>query len=129
MRMPAFYIVLQKKISGFDGTALEGRALSKHSAQIDTLAKKAGVSPLINFFSADADEIADLVEEPNPAARIPNEKWFSADEGLKTIAALLKSLKAKSAENSALMRELNEFQRVLEAAESRNIRWHLAIDY
>jgi hypothetical protein len=130
--VPAFYIVLKEKIPGVDAIGLEGRALSDHGEELDALAKQAGVKPLLSFFSASRVEALDILGEipaGPPSVPIPDEQWFHADEGLATIAALLLSLAAApSAEGSALPRELTEFQHVLEAARSRNIRWHLGID-
>jgi len=131
--MPAFYIVLQEKIPGVDSIGLEGRALSKHNLRLEALAKQAGVTPLVNFFSASENELAALLEDhliPDEALSKAKELWFSPEEGLRTIEELLRILAQQpSAENSALGAELMEFQRVLQAAQSRNIRWHLAIDY
>jgi hypothetical protein len=131
--MPAFYIVLQEKIPGVDATGMEGRALSKHSETLEGLAKQASVKPLLSFFSANPEEASGLLDEGGvgqPDVAIPDEQWFQADEGLATIAALLLSLAAApSAEALAMARELVQFQHVLKAARSRNIRWHLGIDY
>ncbi len=41
--MPAFYIMLQEKIPGVDATGIEGRALCKHSDELEALARQAGV--------------------------------------------------------------------------------------
>jgi hypothetical protein len=128
--MPAFYIVLQEKIPGVDAAGLDNFALSKHSDKLETLAKQADVTPLLNFFSADPEEMAGLLGEHGAGAKIPEEKWFSPEDGLQTIGALLQSLaNTPSTEGATLEVELKEFQRVLQAARSRNIRWHLAIDY
>jgi hypothetical protein len=94
--MPAFYIVLQEKIPGVDAAGLENFALSKHSVKLETLAKQADVTPLLNFFSADPEEMAGLLGEHSAGVKIPvqipEEKWFSPEEGLQTIGALLQSL-------------------------------------
>jgi hypothetical protein len=128
--MPAFYICLQEKIPGVDAAGLEGRALSKHSEKLEGLAKQAGVISLMHLFSASEEEMAGFLEEGGSVVNPPEEKWFSAEEGLKTIAALLKALAgARSIEEPALYAELTEFQQVLEVARSRNVRWHLGIDY
>ena len=132
--MPAFYIVLQERIPGVDAAGLDNFALSKHSDKLDTLAKQADVTPLMNFFSADPEEMAGLLGEHGAGVRIPvqipEEKWFSPEDGLQTIGALLRSLaNTPSTESPTLEVELKEFQRVLQAARSRNIRWHLGIDY
>jgi hypothetical protein len=126
--MPAFYIVLEEKTPGVDPVGLEGRALSKHSTELDALAKRAGVKPLLSFFSVEKDEAAEFLDAAAMAQlgiEIPDKQWFSAEDGLATISALLAAVAA----DSAITRELREFQQVLEAARDRRIRWHLAIDY
>lgn len=127
--MPAFYIVLQEKIPGADAIRLEGRALSKHTDKLEVLAKQAGVISLMNLFSASEEEMAAFLVEGGADVNLPEEKWFPAEEGLKTIAALLKALAdAPSIEGPVLSAELRQFQQVLEVAESRKVRWHLGID-
>src|SRR5437870_2557681 len=110
--MPAFYIVLQQKIAGTD-FAIDNHALSKHIHQLDALANEAGVKTLMSFFSISPEEAADLLESPGaaePIVQIPEEKWFEAEEGLKTIESLLRSLRdSSSAENLALAAELGDF--------------------
>ena len=128
--MPAFYIILQEKIRGVDATGLEGRALSKYSEKLEALARRAGVTSLMNLFSASEEEMTGFLEDHGSDVKLPEEKWFTAEEGLKTITALLGALAdAPSNENSALAAELAQFRQVLQAAQSRNIRWHLGIDY
>jgi hypothetical protein len=129
--MPAFCIVLQEEIPGVDAVGLEGRALSKHNAKIEALAKAAGAKPLINFFSVGRDERLGLMDgHPIPESmKAAEERWFSAEEGLRTIEILLEGLVGQSApENPALVRELTEFQRILQSARAKMVRWHLGID-
>ena len=130
--MPAFYISLQQQIPGVDAVGLEGRALCKHSAKIEALAKAAGAKPLINFFSVNRDELLGLMDgHPIPESmKAAEETWFPAEEGLRTVDTLLKALAEQSApENPTLVKELMEFRRVLESAKTQNVRWHLGIDY
>jgi hypothetical protein len=129
--MPAFYIVLQESIPGVEVTGLGGRALSKYSRRLDALAKEAGVPPLLSFFSAEPEEVAGLLSDGRgKEVSIPEEHWFPARDGLKTVTALLASLsKLPPAESFALAKELEEFRQVLNTALSQNVRWHLGIDY
>jgi hypothetical protein len=131
--MPAFYIVLQEEIPGVDAIGLDGRALSKYSAKLVVLARQAGVRSLTAFFSVDREEVVGLLGEEEIGQRgpqIPEKQWFEAEDGLSTVAALLKSLgDLPPSESTNLARELSEFQRVLQSAKSRNIRWHLGIEY
>ena len=130
--MPALYIVLQQEIAGFN-SLVDNHALSRHSHQLETLATEGGVKPLMSFFSVNAEEAAGLLgenEDTRLDVQVPEEQWFSAQEGLTTVNTLLQALAVdQSAEGAILTRALGEFQKVLEGARSHNIRWHLAIDY
>jgi hypothetical protein len=128
--MPAFYIVLEREVAGVDAVGLEGRALSKSNKELDALAMQAGVPSLSSFFSVKKSEVVELLEGEDLGVEIPDEQWFPANEGLRTIATLLEELRAEqSTRNKKVVEELLEFRRVLEAAKSGNVRWHLAIDY
>jgi hypothetical protein len=129
--MPAFYIVLEEKIPGVDAVGLEGRALSKHSDSLQALANEAGVTPLTSFFSVDKSEVEGLLGDALGAGiEIPDKPWFPAAEGLRTISALLTAVGSRNTpESEKLMNELKEFKNVLDAAQARNVGWHLGIDY
>jgi hypothetical protein len=131
--MPAYYIVLQEIIPEVVDVGLEGRALSKYNDKLEALAEEAGVKPLLSFFSLSREDVLGLLEGDDVAQRgiqIPDKQWFSAEEGLKTITALLQSLREMSPdEGPAIASDLLGFRIVLEAARAHNIGWHLAIDY
>jgi hypothetical protein len=70
-----------------------------------------------------------FLEDHDATVNPPAEKWFSAEEGLNTITALLRALAAvPSSGYAAITAELRQLQDVLRAAQSRNVRWHLGID-
>lgn len=128
--MPSVYIILQKNIPGVNAHGQEGHALSKHSDELDTLAKRTGVKPIMSFFSVKKDEALGLVDGEDIGVRIPDERWFAAEDGLKTISALIKAVgNQPDAKSLALVKELAYFQSVLEEARSHNVPWHLGIDY
>ena len=57
------------------------------------------------------------------------EKWFGAEDGLCTVNALLENLGGFKGDGDKVEAELQEFVCVLQLAQSKDIRWHLAIDY
>lgn len=130
--MPAFYIVLEKKIPNTD-TSVNGNFLSKNSDALEKMAKKLGVQTLMSFFSASPDEIASLMEVDVDSIRGNpkyEEKWFAAEDGLRTVNALLENLsQSKMDQLDRGEADLREFVRFLEFAKSNGIRWHLAVDY
>lgn len=131
--MPSLYIVLDKKIPGAD-TYVNGNFLSKHNEELEKMAKRLGVRPLMNFFSMPNEEMSSLEEEyaidlSKAKSRTAN-IWFTSEEGLRTVNALLEnlsSLKLKDADR--VEADLREFVGVLELARANGVRWHLAVDY
>jgi len=117
--LPSFYIVLEKGISNAD-TFVNGNFLSQHSDELDKLARRLGVTPLMKFFSVGPDELALAAESGVDTSKMKKE-WFSADDGLRTIRALQTSL-ASLKDREQLASELDEFANVLELAKSGAIR-------
>ena len=130
----ALYIVLEEADPGFD-THVDGKALSHADTQLQALAQRLGVTPLMEFFSVDPEDMLAEAEEFDvgvTADEVPAEQWFSADAGLQTVQTLLAHLDANPGAieaGPAVANELSTFQRVLEQARERGIRWHLAVDY
>src|SRR5271170_7246836 len=88
----ALYIVLESKIPGFDGF-VNGKALGRSEKQLAEMAARCGVHPLMDFFSADQDDAAGLLEDEGlEDVKIPPEQWFSPQEGLRTVQALLRKV-------------------------------------
>lgn len=131
--MPAFYIVLEKELPGAD-VYVNGNFMSKHSDALDKLAKQLGVGPLLSFFSISPEEIASVVEVESVNSLKGNpkyaEKWFTAEDGLRTVNMLLENLPGSGiGDPDRVEANLREFAQVLELAKTNGTRWHLAIDY
>lgn len=123
--MPALYIVTEKEIPGFD-PYVNGKALSKASDELDLLALAANVRPLMNFFSISPDDAAAILDEAgDEELLITAEQWFSPEEGLVTVRALL----ASGDLPHGVKEDLDEFETVLETLRKNSVRWHLAVDY
>ncbi len=58
----------------------------------------------------------------------PDAQWFSAEEGLKTIDALLREADVSPGLKAA-KDDLLGCQRVLREALKHGVRWHLAVDF
>jgi hypothetical protein len=123
----ALYIALDKKIPEVD-TMIDGKMLSKAEKHLAKAAKRLGVRPLMEFFSTSADEAADLLGEDVAGIDIPAAQWFSAEEGLKTVDALLAESDL-SPELKAAKDDLLGCQRVLREAQKHGVKWHLAVDF
>jgi hypothetical protein len=131
--MPSLYIILQRKIPSVD-SYVNGNFLSKSNDELERMAKRLGVTPLMDFFGISKEELSSLAEEHsvefNKTKAAPEENWFTAEEGLHTVNALLGNLaESKLSQVERIEGELREFVRVLELAKTHGIRWHLGVDY
>ncbi len=130
------YIVVEGEDPGYD-IFVNGQALARNEDALEKLAVKLGVKPLLEFFSADQNSMALLLEEgagdPEWAKSLPPPQWFSPDDGLHTIVALHGFLKDAPAtlgsETGLVLTELEEYERVLRKTASRNLRWQLAVSW
>ncbi len=92
-------------------------------------ATRLGVRPLMEFFSQNPEEARDFFEgEGMDDVEIPDEQWFPAEEGLRTVQALLREVDS-SQELKDTKEDLLQFERVLGEAQKNKVRWHLAVDY
>ena len=130
------YIVVEGVDPGFD-TFVNGRSLARHEDALEKLSLSLGVRPLIEFFSADENSMALLIEEgagdQELLRRLPPPQWYTPADGLKTVQALLQTLRDDpqqlGTEGKQVLSELKEYAEVLEKARERNLRWHLAVSW
>ena len=91
------YIVVEGEDPGFD-IFVNGRSLARHEDALERLALRLGVRPLIEFFSADENSMSLLIEEgagnQELMRRLPPPQWYSPEDGLRTVRALLMTLEA-----------------------------------
>jgi hypothetical protein len=130
------YIVVEGEDPGYD-IFVNGHALARNEDALEKLAVRLGVKPLLEFFSADQNSMALLLEEgagdPEWAKTLPPPQWFSPEDGLGTVRVLLEYLKdapgTLGSETEAVTNELAEYLRVLEKTVRRNLRWQLAVSW
>ena len=127
----AWYIVLEREIPGVE-TFVNGKALARAGELFDSLAADAGVLPLSTFFSASAEEMSAFAAnhgvDSNDLGIVPSDGWFTPQDGLKTLAALIEVAQTRKMDE-LILEDLKAFQKVLRAAQANEVRWHLAIDY
>lgn len=130
------YIVVEGDDPGYD-IFVNGRSLARHEDAVERLALRLGVRPLIEFFSADENSMALLIEEgagnPELLRRLPPPQWYSPAHGMATVQALVTALRGEpqqlGTEGALVLAELEEYARVLEKTEERGLRWHLAVSW
>ena len=132
----SLYIVVEGDDPGFD-IFVNGRALARNEDALDRLARRLKVNPLLEFFSADENSMALLLEQgagnPEWANHLPQPQWFKPGLGLATVSALLDFLRtsptALGSETAAVVSELREYDRVLGKTAEHGLRWHLAVSW
>src|SRR5438270_12347000 len=88
----SLYIVVEGEDPGFD-IFVNGHALARNEDALELLAERLGVSPLLEFFSADENSMALLLEQgggnPDWVNNLPAPQWFDAPTGLLSVCALI----------------------------------------
>jgi hypothetical protein len=132
----SLYIVVEGEDPGYD-IFVNGQALARNEDALERLAERLHVRPLLEFFSADENSMALLLEQgvasPDWARHLPEPQWFDAPDGLLTICALIEFLTANPAalgsETQPVLVELREYERVLRKTAERGLHWHIAVSW
>ena len=132
----SLYIVVEGEDPGFD-IFVNGHGLARNEDALERLAERLRVDPLLEFFSADENSMAVLLEQgsgnPDWAHHLPEPQWYDPGNGLVTVSTLLDFLTANStalgSDTSAVVAELQEYERVLRKTAQRELRWHLAVSW
>jgi len=131
----SMYIVVEGEDPGFD-IFVNGQALARNEDSLEKLAARLHARPLLEFFSADHNSMALLLDEgagdPEWAKTLPPPQWFAPQDGLETISTLLDYLRESPVlgnETAPVVSELAEFERVLTKTSMRNLRWQLAVSW
>ncbi|HEY1984007.1 MAG TPA: hypothetical protein VGG85_01275 [Terracidiphilus sp.] len=132
----SLYIVVEGEDPGFD-IFVNGHALARNEDALERLAERLKVRPLLEFFSADENSMALLLEQgagnPEWARHLPQPQWFTPANGLLTVRALLDFFgtmpSALGSETAAVISELRDYERVLTKTAQRHLRWHLAVSW
>jgi hypothetical protein len=132
----SLYIVVEGDDPGFD-IFVNGQAMARNEDALEQLAERLHVSPLLEFFSADENSMALLLEQgagnPDWARHLPQPQWFDASDGLLTVRALIDFLSssptALGSETQPVLTELREYERVLCKTSLHGLRWHIAVSW
>jgi hypothetical protein len=130
------YIVVEGEDPGFD-IFVNGHALARNEDALERLAERLNVASLLEFFSADENSMALLLdqgaENPDWPLPLPQPQWYEAADGLLTIRALIDSLVDAPAtlgsETQPALAELREYERVLRKTAQHGLRWHVAVSW
>jgi hypothetical protein len=111
--------------------------MARNEDALEKLALRVSVRPLIEFFSADENSMSLLIEEGagnrELMHRLPPPQWYSPEEGLATVEALIQELEQEpqqlGSDGEEVLSELLGYRRVLKKTEDRKLRWHLAVSW
>ena len=132
----SLYIVVEGEDPGFD-IFVNGHALARNEDALERLAERLSVPPLLEFFSADRNSMALLLDQgagdPEWTHHLPQPQWFPPEDGLRTIRSLLDFLAmapaALGSDTEMVARELKEYETVLRKTSQRGLKWHLAVSW
>jgi hypothetical protein len=132
----SLYIVVEGEDPGFD-IFVNGHALARNEDALERLAERLRVPPLLEYFSADENSMALLLEQgagnPDWLQHLPRTQWFDPSAGLVTVCGLLdfvvQNPTALGSETAPVTTELREYERVLRKTAQRGLRWHLAVSW
>lgn len=132
----SFYINLEQNLDEID-IMPAGKAMAKMMDRLDEITDEIGVTRLADFIANDGEDMSELVEQEGWdlggfAATAGGAHWFDAGDGLDTVRALagyIESDPDSIKRAKALLEELKEFEKVLEIAQTHNVRFRLEADY
>jgi hypothetical protein len=128
----ALFIVLEREVSGIDAGSVSGKFLSKKLEWLDDAAKELNVRPLSEFISINPEDAEAFLEGEGADASglsLAPEQWFTADEGMNTVQALLQQIASTSPGETGLSQDLKACLQVLTRAQQEDIRFHFAVDF
>jgi hypothetical protein len=129
------YISLEQTIPGVDPMGMDGRAAARAQFVLDAIAERLKVPTITSLLCADRNEVVEFLEDvgvDTDEFGVPDEHWFPAAEGLRSVTALLTLLR-KAASPSVpnvvrVIADLEAMEKVLRAAEKSGIRFHFSMD-
>lgn len=128
------YISLERDISGVDPLAIDGKSLARAQFTLDVVAREHHVPTIRSLLCVDRQEAMDFLEDIGvdpDEVKLPEEQWFAAAEGRRTVATLLNHLRTAPhivANHDRVVADLEAMDKVLAAAEAQQVRFHFALD-
>jgi hypothetical protein len=132
----SLYIVVEGEDPGFD-IFVNGHALARNEDALERLADRLRVAPLLEFFSADENSMALLLEQGEEdsdwSLPLPQPQWYDPSDGLVTVRALIDFLGLTPAflgsETQPILVDLCDYEWVLRKTAQRGLRWHVAVSW
>jgi hypothetical protein len=129
-----WHVALSSPVPAVAAIQVDGKALIHRQRDLDELAEQRGLAPLTDFVSVHPPSVARFLEQQGLDPQdypIPEEEWFAAGEGLRTVRGLLEHLRARPdslLDAQRIIRDLTAIEQVLTAAEAAAVQFHLVSD-
>ncbi|CAG0947610.1 hypothetical protein ANRL1_04332 [Anaerolineae bacterium] len=126
----AYYVVLDNEEPGFDAF-VNGKYLAKETAKLDAICNKLGIRKFDDFLTMSEDDISDMLGEEVELPEGEGERWFTADEGIAFVSALITHINdnPKDVKNpEGVLEDLAEYADIFEKANNIGAKWHLNLD-
>jgi hypothetical protein len=127
-----WHVALQSPLAGVNPADVDGKALIHRQRDLDELARRISVEPLSHFVSANPEALARYLAQQGLDAAdysVPEEEWFAAADGLKTVRGLLAELRSRPdavLDSHRILRDLEAIERILQVASQAQVAFHLA---
>lgn len=118
----AYFIVLDQDDPDFD-SFVDGKMLTQQLEAVNEVADKLGLKRFEDYAFQDLSEFGGPESEP---------EWFGASEGVKWASMILQQLRddpGATKNIEAVIEDLEDYVRVFEEAEKRDLKWHLELDF
>lgn len=118
----AYFVVIDSDEPGFD-EFVDGKYLTRHLSAVNKVAKSCGLRPLEEF------AFQDLSEFGGPEFDV---EWFDGSEGVNWVSTVLEQIldnPGSVKDANEVIADLKEYQRVFTEVDTRQLKWHLELDF
>lgn len=133
-----YFITLEQDLDEIDMMP-SAKALAKMMEKIDEITDEIGVTRFSDFIAGSdgSDDLSEIAEQEGWdmggfGAGGSGQQWFDSGDGLDTVRAVagyIESDPDSIKRAKTILEELKAFEKVLEAAQSHNVRFRLEADY
>lgn len=132
----SYFITLEQSLDEID-IMPSGKAVAKMMDRLDDITDEIGVTRLSDFVAGDSEDLSEIAEQEGWdlggfGASSSGAEWSDPGDGLDTVRALVGYIESDPdsiKRAKALLEELREFEKVLEIAQTHNVRFRLEADY
>lgn len=126
----AYYVSREDGDPSF-AAKMDGKLIARDTEFLDETCRRLGIRELSTFVSASPEDLEGLLEDDEIEA-VPEveEAWYTPEEGLVVVDALLKAARAdRKTDRKDLIADIDSMRAILVALKSEGMRWHLSIDF